>query len=143
MAHRVIEALGGTIDGKIIAVLGVTFKPNTDDMRDAPSLTIVPMLQERGAKVRVYDPQGRQHGEELLAGVTWSANATDAADGADGLVVITEWNEFRAIDLKSLAKRMRGRILIDLRNIFQSREARAAGLAYIGIGRRPSEAQTA
>ena len=85
--------------GKTIAMLGVTFKPNTDDMRDAPSLVIVPMLQERGASVRAYDPQGRKHGEALLPGVAWCENALEAANGADVLVVVTEWNEFRALDL--------------------------------------------
>ena len=87
--------------GKTVAVLGVTFKPNTDDMRDAPSLVIVPMLQERGATVRAYDPQGRKHGEALLPGVVWCESALEAADTADMLVVITEWNEFRALDLEA------------------------------------------
>ena len=143
MAHRVIDAAGGSVADKVIAVLGVTFKPNTDDMRDAPSLIIVPMLQERGARVRVYDPQGRRHGEELLPGVDWSASATDAAHGADVLVIITEWNEFRALDLGAVAARMRGKCVVDLRNVFQPKEARTAGLDYIGIGRRAETAGTA
>ena len=113
MAHRIEEAAGGSVRGKTVAVLGVTFKPNTDDMRDAPSLVIVPMLQERGAIVRACDPQGRRHGEALLPGVVWCDSALEAASGADVLVIITEWNEFRALDLKAAkahdARRRAGR----------------------------------
>ena len=113
MAHRIVEAAGGAVRGKTIAILGVTFKPNTDDMRDAPSLTIVPMLQERGATVRVCDPQGRRHGDALLPGVVWCDSALEAASGADVLVTVTEWNEFRALDLKAAkakhARRRAGR----------------------------------
>ncbi len=101
MAHRIEEAAGGSVRGKTIAILGVTFKPNTDDMRDAPSLVIVPMLQERGATVRVCDPQGRRQAEPLLPDVVWCESALEAATGADVLVTVTEWNEFRALDLKA------------------------------------------
>ncbi len=135
MATRIAKACGGSVAGKTIAVLGVTFKPNTDDMREAPSLVIVPMLQERGATVRAYDPQGRKHAEQLFPGVTWAQHALDAAEGADAVVVLTEWNEFRAITLDELRKRMRGDVLIDLRNIFQPGEAREAGFRYTSVGR--------
>ena len=121
--------------GKTVAILGVTFKPNTDDMRDAPSLVIVPMLQERGATVRAYDPQGRKHGEALLPGVDWCESALEAANGADVLVVVTEWNEFRALDLKQAKKTMRGNVLVDLRNVFPAQLARGRGLPV--FGRRP------
>jgi UDPglucose 6-dehydrogenase len=135
MASRIERAAGGSVRRKAIGVLGVTFKPNTDDMREAPSLVIVPTLIERGATVRIYDPKGRRHGEGLLPGAIWCESAIEAADQADVVVVLTEWNEFRAIDLDALKRRMRGEIIVDLRNVFQPREASAAGLRYESIGR--------
>jgi UDPglucose 6-dehydrogenase len=138
MASRIERALGGSLAGKTIAVLGVTFKPNTDDMREAPSLVIVPTLHDRGAAVRVYDPQGRKYGEALLGPVTWTSSALEAAAGADATVVLTEWNEFRALDLGRLAQAMRGDLLIDLRNVFQPAETAAAGLRHMGVGRGSS-----
>ncbi|MGD9670372.1 MAG: UDP-glucose/GDP-mannose dehydrogenase family protein [Hyphomicrobiaceae bacterium] len=136
MAGRIERAADGALRNKTVAVLGVTFKPNTDDMRDAPSLVIVPMLLERGAKVRIADPEGRKHAESLLPGVVWCANALEAAEGADVLVVLTEWNEFRALDLKALRQRMAGDVLVDLRNIFNAESAREQGFRYTGVGRR-------
>jgi UDPglucose 6-dehydrogenase len=135
MASRIVRAAGGSVENRTIAVLGVTFKPNTDDMRESPSLVIVPMLQERGAKVRAYDPQGRKNGETLLPGVVWCDSALSAAEGADVAAVLTEWNEFRALDLAQLKSVMRGDALVDLRNIYQAHEAGAVGLRYQGIGR--------
>lgn len=135
MSGRIEEAVGGSLRGKTIGILGVTFKPNTDDMRDAPSLVIVPMLLERGAQVRVFDPQGRKQAEPMLPGVAWCQSALDVADGADAISVLTEWNEFRALDLKELRRRMKGNALVDLRNIFMGKVAEEAGLAYRGIGR--------
>ncbi len=135
MVGRIERALGGSVRGKVIAILGVTFKPNTDDMREAPSLVIVPLLAERGAQVRGYDPQGRTHGEPLLPDMTWCSSALDAADGADAVVILTEWNEFRALGLPVLKSRMRGNVIMDLRNIYQPDEARAAGFDYAGLGR--------
>jgi UDPglucose 6-dehydrogenase len=135
MAHKVIRAAGGDVFGKTIAVLGVTFKQNTDDMRDAPSLVIVPMLQERGASVRAYDPQGRKQAEPLFPGVIWCDSVLEAASGADAAVVLTEWNEFRAVSLKALKAKMRGSVLADLRNIYKPSHAREAGLDYVSIGR--------
>jgi UDPglucose 6-dehydrogenase len=135
MASRIERAAGGSVRGKTVAVLGVTFKPNTDDMRDAPSLVVVPMLQERGATVRACDPQGRKNAEPLLPGVQWCAGALEACTGADILVVMTEWNEFRALDLEAARKRMSGDCLVDLRNVFQKPAARSAGFHYSGIGR--------
>ncbi len=139
MATRVEQFAGGSVRGKTIAVLGVTFKPNTDDMREAPSLVIVPMLHERGATLRVYDPQGRKQAEPLLEGVTWCEDSLDAANGADILLVLTEWNEFRALDLQEARSRMSGDMLVDLRNIFNPSQASAAGLRYISVGRPGSE----
>jgi UDPglucose 6-dehydrogenase len=138
MVPRIEQALGGSLVDKTVAVLGVTFKPNTDDMRDAPSLTIVPMLLERGAAVQVFDPQGRIHGEALLPGVVWCKDAHAAAAGADAVIVLTEWNEFRALDLSALAGTMRGDVLVDLRNVFNGDDADAAGLQYHSIGRPPA-----
>jgi UDPglucose 6-dehydrogenase len=135
MTQRIEEAAGGSMRDKVIAVLGVTFKPDTDDMREAPSLVILPMLQARGAMIRVCDPQGRQKGEELLPGVEWCAGAVETAKGADVLVVLTEWNEFRAVDLAQLRNAMRGNALVDLRNVYQSALAEAAGFIYRGVGR--------
>jgi UDPglucose 6-dehydrogenase len=135
MASRIVRAAGGSVENRTIAVLGVTFKPNTDDMRESPSLVIVPMLQERGAKVRAYDPQGRKNGETLLPGVVWCDSALSAAEGADVAAVLTEWNEFRALDLAQLKSVMRGDVLVDLRNVYQAGEADAVGLRYQGIGR--------
>ena len=138
--RRMIEKLRDLCDdsfnGKTVAVLGVTFKPNTDDMRDAPSLTIVPALVGGGAQVRVVDPQGRREGEALLPGVTWMDDPYDAAREADLLVILTEWNEFRALDLTRLRQSMRTARLADLRNIYSARDAEAAGFeAYVPIGR--------
>ncbi|MEZ5908838.1 MAG: UDP-glucose/GDP-mannose dehydrogenase family protein [Hyphomicrobiaceae bacterium] len=135
MANRIERALPGGARGKTIGVLGVTFKPNTDDMREAPSLVVVPMLQERGATIRVFDPQGRLHGEALLPGVVWCDSAAAVADGADAIVVLTEWNEFRALDLGNLKDRMRGTLLFDYRNLYNPADARARGLIYQGVGR--------
>lgn len=135
MGMRVEKAAGGSVRDKKIAVLGVTFKPNTDDMREAPSLTIVPLLQERGAEISVYDPQGQAHGEALLPGVTWSADPLSACKDADIAVIITEWNEFRALNLSAMRDAMRGDVLVDLRNVFQEAEAKAAGFEYHSIGR--------
>jgi UDPglucose 6-dehydrogenase len=135
MAARIEEAAGGSLRDKVIAVLGVTFKPNTDDMREAPSLVLFPMLQARGAQVRACDPQGRAKGEELLPCVEWYDGAHDAVAGADVLVVLTEWNEFRAVDLNEMRKLMRGNVLVDLRNVYQQALATEAGFVYRGIGR--------
>jgi UDPglucose 6-dehydrogenase len=135
MVSRIERAAGGSVRGKTIAVLGVTFKPNTDDMRDAPSLVIVPSLQERGATVKVFDPQGQRHGSGLLPGVTWCNGTLEAIDGADVLLVLTEWNEFRALDLDVARARMAGTVIVDLRNVFAPDAAHAAGFQYESIGR--------
>ena len=116
-------------------MLGLAFKPDTDDVREAPSLTLIPMLQGRGATVRGYDPHARENAEALLPGVVWCASALEAADQADVTVVVTEWNELRALDLDRLKASMRGNVLVDLRNVYLPAQARAAGFAYSGIGR--------
>jgi UDPglucose 6-dehydrogenase len=137
MIEKILDLSGGSFNDKTIAVLGVTFKPNTDDMRDAPSLTLVPAMVGGGAKVRVSDPQGRHEGEALLPGVEWVDDAYESAAGADLVVLLTEWNEFRALDLKRLAKGMRTACMADLRNIYSSQSAAEAGfLAYGSVGRQ-------
>ncbi len=136
MIDRIVDLCEGSVNGKTVAVLGVTFKPNTDDMREAPSLTIVPALVGAGAKVRVVDPQGRKEGEALLPGVKWVDDAYQAAQGAHVLVILTEWNEFRALDLGKLAKKMAVPAMADLRNIYGAKDAKKAGFtAYTGVGR--------
>ena len=135
MVEKIRGALGDEVAGKRIAIFGVTFKPSTDDMREAPALTIVPALIGSGAEVRVCDPEGEKEGAALLPGVTWIDDAYDCAAEADALVIITEWNQFRGLDLARLAQTMRGRVLVDLRNIYEPSEAEAAGFAYTGVGR--------
>jgi len=136
MIEKLRDLCDGSFNGKKIAVLGVTFKPNTDDMRDAPSLTIVPALVGGGATVRVVDPQGRREGEHLLPNVTWCDDPYTAAEAADLLVILTEWNEFRALDLTRLSKGMAQARMADLRNIYSRQDALSAGFAtYDAIGR--------
>jgi len=136
MIGKIEDICDGSFNGKTITVLGVTFKPNTDDMRDAPSLTIVPALIGGGAKVRVVDPQGRREGEALLPGVEWLEDTYAACKGADALVVLTEWNEFRALDLKRIAASMASANLADLRNIYAPTDAKRSGfLNYVSVGR--------
>jgi len=135
MISRVEKAVGGKVRGKTIAILGVTFKPNTDDMRDAPSLVLIPMLRERGANVRAYDPKGEETARGQIEGVEWCKSALEAVEGADAAVVLTEWNEFRGLDLGALREAMRGNILIDLRNVYSPQSARDAGFQYSSIGR--------
>ena len=136
MVEKLRDLCDGSFNGRTVAVLGVTFKPNTDDMREAPALTIVPALVGGGARVRVTDPQGRREGEALLPGVTWHEDAYGAAAGADLVVILTEWNEFRALDLARLAGAMATPRLADLRNIYDRESAEAAGFtAYAAVGR--------
>jgi UDPglucose 6-dehydrogenase len=135
MAGRIEGAAGGSLAGKTVAVLGVAFKPDTDDVRESPSLILIPMLQERGAAVRAYDPHARENAEALVPGIVWCDSALEAADQADVTVVVTEWNEFRALDLVRLKTKMRGDVLIDLRNVYLPTQARAAGFTYASIGR--------
>ena len=140
MVDKLLDLCDGSFNGKVIAVLGVTFKPNTDDMRDAPALTIIPALVGGGAKVHVTDPQGRHEGEALLPGVNWVEDAFKAARNADLVVILTEWNEFRGLDLKRMAKHMATPRMADLRNIYSNKDAQRAGFdAYISIGRMPLE----
>ena len=142
MIDKIVDLCGGSVNGKVITVLGVTFKPNTDDMRDSPSLTIVPWLVGNGAKVRVVDPQGKREGEGLLPGVAWHEDVYKASQNADAVVILTEWNEFRALDLKRMAKRMTTPVMADLRNIYTPKDVKQAGFtAYVSIGREGFEVE--
>ncbi|MBX9751371.1 MAG: UDP-glucose 6-dehydrogenase, partial [Roseococcus sp.] len=136
MADRVIQACGGSVAGKTIAVLGLTFKPETDDMRDAPSLEIVPKLAAAGAVIRAFDPQGMHFAKPLLpAAVHYAANALDAMAGAEAVVLLTEWNEFRNMSPEKIAAAMAGRVMLDLRNVYDPAVMREAGFTYSSIGR--------
>ena len=136
MAGKIQRALGGDLKGKTIGVLGLTFKPNTDDMRDAPSLDIVPALQAMGAKVQAFDPAGHE-ARQLLAGVDFKAGPYDAVEGADAAVILTEWDQFRALDLDRVKLLMRAPVMVDLRNIYQPADMRARGFTYVSVGREP------
>ena len=136
MIDKIHDLCDDTVNGKTLAIFGVTFKPNTDDMRDSPSLTIVPALVGAGARIRVVDPQGRHEGEALLPGVEWMEDPYQAAAGADAVIILTEWNEFRALDLKRLAKVMASPRMADLRNVYEPDDVREAGFErYLAVGR--------
>jgi len=134
MARKVIAACGGSVRGKRVALLGLTFKPNTDDMRDAPSLSIIAGLQDAGARIVAYDPEGMEQARPLLQGVAYAEDAYACAEGADALVIVTEWNAFRALDLARLKALMAAPVLVDLRNVYAPAEVERHGFDYSGIG---------
>jgi UDPglucose 6-dehydrogenase len=135
MAAKIINACGGDVTGKTVAVLGVTFKPNTDDMRDSPSLDIIPALQAAGATIRAYDPEGMEEARPMLPDVAWCENAYATIEGADAVTLLTEWNEFRGLDLARVKALLRKPVMIDLRNVYNPEEMVAAGFAYCCVGR--------
>ena len=135
MIDKIVQACGGSVAGKTVAVLGVTFKPNTDDVRESPSLVILPGLMERGAEVRAFDPAGMDEGRRVLDGVAWCRDSYDAMAGADALVILTEWNEFRALDLARARGLLKTPLIVDLRNIYDPGEVAAAGFRYVSVGR--------
>jgi len=135
MARRVIAACGGNVRGKIIAILGLTFKPNTDDMREAPSIAIIQALQDGGAKVRAFDPEGVEQAKQVLTDVDYAKSPYDAIEGADAICLVTEWDVFRALDLDRVKKLAKEPILVDLRNVYRPEEVRARGFTYVSIGR--------
>ena len=135
MVDKIVQACGGSVAGKTVAVLGVTFKPNTDDVRESPSLVILPGLMEQGAEVRAFDPAGMAEARALLDGVVWCNDSYEAMAGADALVILTEWNEFRALDLERARSQLRTPLVVDLRNIYEPAEMASAGLRYVSIGR--------
>ncbi|MCR9214819.1 MAG: UDP-glucose/GDP-mannose dehydrogenase family protein [Proteobacteria bacterium] len=135
MADRVIAACDGSVEGKTIAVLGLTFKPNTDDMRESPSLDIIPELVNAGAKIRAYDPEGMEEAKKLLSDIEFEDNAYAVLEDADALVIITEWNEFRALDLSRVKSLMKSPIMIDLRNVYEPKDMINRGFVYESVGR--------
>mgnify|MGYP001270359685 CR=1 FL=1 len=135
MARKIVQAAGGDVRGKTVALLGLTFKPNTDDMRDAPSLVIVQALQDAGARVRAYDPEGMEQARAMLPDVTFCASPYEAAEGASAVAIVTEWDQFRALDLARLAGLVAAPVLVDLRNVYRPEEAARHGFRYLSIGR--------
>ena len=135
MATKIIEAMGGDVSGKTIGVLGLAFKQNTDDMRDAPSLDIVPALISAGAAVKAYDPEAMEEASHLMDGIAYSDNAYDALEGADAMVIITEWDQFRALDLARVKDVLKGDVVVDLRNIYDPADMAKRGFTYTSVGR--------
>jgi UDPglucose 6-dehydrogenase len=139
MARKVVAACGGSVRGATIAVLGLTFKPGTDDMREAPSLSIVTALQDAGAVIRAYDPEGMEQARTMLADVAYAPSAYACIEGADALVIVTEWEPFRALDLDRVKALLKRPVVIDLRNIYRPQDMVRRGFTYVSIG-RPSQA---
>jgi UDPglucose 6-dehydrogenase len=135
MARKVVQACGGQVRGKRIAVLGLTFKPNTDDMRDAPAITLITGLLDQGAKISAYDPEGMANARDMLDGIDYAEDAYACAMDADALVIVTEWDAFRALDLERIRKHLNAPVLVDLRNIYDPQEMRRRGFTYVSIGR--------
>jgi UDPglucose 6-dehydrogenase len=134
MVKKIRRALGGAENGKVIAVLGLTFKPETDDMREAPSLSILPVLEEGGAVIRATDPKGIEEAKKVMEGVRYFDDPYQTAEGADALVVMTEWNEYRALDFERLGACMRGRVFVDLKGVYEPAKVREFGFEYVGVG---------
>jgi UDPglucose 6-dehydrogenase len=143
MADKIIAACGGDVAGKTLGVLGLTFKPNTDDMRESPSLSIIPLLRQAGATIRAFDPEGVAEARALMPDLVYCDDAYGTMEGADVLVLITEWNEFRALDLARVRQLLDTPLVIDLRNIYKPEEMIAAGLRYVSIGRPPTDSADA
>ncbi len=135
MARKVSAALGGDLRGHMVALLGLTFKPNTDDMREAPSIPLITALQDMGAKVRAYDPAGMDQAKGVVDDVTFCTDAYHCAEGASALVIVTEWEQFRALDFERLKQVMERPVLVDLRNVYRPEEVARHGFAYEGVGR--------
>jgi len=140
MGRKVLKMMGGDPRGKTVAILGLTFKPNTDDMREAPSLSIIRALQDSGCKIRAHDPEGEEQARELLTDIVFADDAYEAASGADAVALVTEWDEYRELDLKRLAGVMATPVFVDLRNVYSRAEAEAAGFIYEAVGRGAKEA---
>jgi len=135
MIEKIVAALDGDVKGKVVAMLGLAFKPNTDDMRESPTLPIIRGLQDKGARFQAYDPAGMEHAKEYLQDVDYKSDAYDAAKGADVLVLATEWNRFRNIDWDRMKQLLKGLVVVDLRNIYDPERMRASGFTYISVGR--------
>jgi UDPglucose 6-dehydrogenase len=142
MGRKVVQACGGSVRGKTVAVLGLTFKPNTDDMRDAPSLSIITALQDAGATIRAYDPEGMAAAKALLPDVEYASDPYACAHGADALLIVTEWDIFRALDLPRLKEALAAPVVVDLRNVYRPEEMARQGFTYVSIGRSNPKVDT-
>jgi UDPglucose 6-dehydrogenase len=142
MARKVAAALGGSMRGKLIAVLGLTFKPNTDDVRDAPSIAVITAIQDMGARVRAYDPAGIEQAKKALEGIEYAAGPYECAEDADALVIVTEWEQFRALDLKLLHRLMAKPIVVDLRKIYRTEDMVRHGFIYLSVGTAIEQSDT-
>jgi UDPglucose 6-dehydrogenase len=140
MAKKVIAACGGSVRGKTIALIGLAFKPNTDDMRDAPAISIITALEDAGAKVRAYDPESIFQARAIMPEVTYCSDAYDCAKGAHAMVIVTEWDQFRALDFVRLGEAMAAKVVVDLRNIYRPEDVRRRGFKYVGVG-LPNDAE--
>ena len=136
MARKIIQAAGGDVRGKTIAVLGLTFKPNTDDMREAPSLSIVQALRDAGATIRAYDPEGMEQARRLMPDVVYCSSPYEAAEKASAIALITEWDQFRALDFERLKAVVATPLLVDLRNVYRPDEVSRHGFTIVGVGRK-------
>jgi len=134
MVEKIVSAMGDPA-GKTVGILGLSFKPNTDDMRDAPSLVIVEGLQARGAKIRAFDPEAMEAAKDLLKDVTYCSNAYEVGDGADALVLVTEWNQFRMLDMEKIKGLLRSPVVVDLRNVYEPEDMKELGFTYVCVGR--------
>ena len=138
MIEKIISLSGGSVEDKVLTILGITFKPNTDDLRDAPSLLIVPALEKLGAKVRIVDPKGRDEGLSIFKNAEWFDDVYDAASDSSMIIILTEWNEFRSLDLNRIAHSMRNAAMADLRNIYSAQKVFSEGfIAYDSVGQKP------
>ncbi len=135
MARKVVAACGGSVRGRTIAVLGLTFKPNTDDMREAPSIAVIRALQDAGARIRAFDPAGMENAPDVMDNVEYAADAYGCLKDADAMVLVTEWDMLRGLDPKAIRKHLKGDVVVDLRNVYDPGEIRAAGLTYVSVGR--------
>jgi UDPglucose 6-dehydrogenase len=135
MGRKVIAAMGGDVRGKCVAILGLTFKPNTDDMRDSPAIAVIQALQDAGATVQAYDPEGHEQAKKVLDNVTYCDGAYQTMEGADALVILTEWNAFRALDFKRVKSLLSAPVIVDLRNIYHREQVEQAGFEYTAVGR--------
>jgi UDPglucose 6-dehydrogenase len=136
MVEKIVRALGGTVAGKTIGILGLSFKPNTDDLRESPALTIIPALQKQGAKIKAYDPASMPIAQELLQDVEYCQDAYATCAGCDVVVLVTEWNQFRALDLPRVHSLLNQPVLVDLRNVYEPETIKRLGFQYAGVGRR-------
>lgn len=134
MINKISQAVGG-LEGKVLAILGLTFKPNTDDMREAPSVTIIRGLQRQGAKIRAFDPAGMKEARKVLRSVYYAKDAYDAAQGAHGLVIITEWNQFRNLNWQRMTELLKEPVVVDLRNIYEPEKMHSLGFRHVCVGR--------